>query len=300
VNTPGTSGFAKALAAAQGADVIVAAMGLDTCQETFCSEGEANDRAVPGGKIDTIDLPGSQLALLQALQSKYPTTPIVVVLLNGGPISSPATMQLASAVLEAWYPGYEGGTAVADVLFGRYSPAGRLPVTIVKSTDDLPLYTDVILSTYPGRTNRYFQKTPLLPFGFGLSYATFVYTNLSISPAVLQPSDASVTVSATLSHVSGMVSDEVVQLYGRFEAPSTGRASYPLQQLLSFTRIKDIESGTQQTVQLTVAREAFALVDPAGTMRVQPGTWTLWLGGGPPSNAAFGGGDVLKGSLRVE
>ena len=302
VNTAGnTSGFPAALAAAAGADVIIAAVGLDTCQESSCSEGEANDRVVPGGRFPAagLDLGGAQLALLQALAAAYPATPLVVVLFNGGPISSPWTMANAAAVLEAWYPGLEGGAAIGEALFGDASPAGRMPVTTVRSLDDLPPHTDSIMSTPPGRTHLYFTGEPLIPFGFGLSYANFTYAGLSVTPPTLGPSDASFTVAATLAHAGGPPADEVVQLYGRFEAPSVGLASVPLLQLLGFARVRGVAPGSQQPVSFTVSRETLRLMDPAGTMRVQPGKWTLWLGGGPPSAPSYGGGAVLQGGLTV-
>ncbi len=303
VNTVGdTKGFPAALAAAAGADVIVAAMGIDTCQESLCSEGEANDRVVAGGRFPAagLDLGGAQLALLQALRAAHPATPLIVVLFNGGPISSPWTMENAEAVLEAWYPGLEGGAAVAEALFGDASPAGRMPVTTVRSVADLPPHTDVVMATPPGRTHMYFSGVPLIPFGFGLSYANFSYAGLQVAPAALGPSDAAFTVSATLTHAGGAASDEVVQLYGRFDAPSVGLASVPLLQLLGFTRVRGVAPGSQQPVSFTISREALALMDPVGVMRVQAGTWSLWLGGGPPSAPSFGGGAVLQGEITVE
>jgi len=302
VNTAGdTSGFPAALAAAAGADVIIAAVGLDTCSETRCSEGEANDRVVPGGQFPAagLDLGGAQLALLQALRAARPSTPLVVVLFNGGPISSPWTMANAEAVLEAWYPGVEGGAAIAEALFGEASPAGRMPVTTVRSVADLPPHTDAILATPPGRTFMYFTGRPLIPFGFGLSYANFTYAALTVTPPALGPSDASFTVAATLAHAGGPASDEVVQLYGRFEAPSVGLASVPLLQLLGFTRLRGVAPGSQQPVSFTVSRDALALLSPEGAMSVQAGNWTLFLGGGPPSAPAYGGGAVLEGALSV-
>jgi beta-glucosidase len=303
VNTANsTAGFPAALAAAAGADVIIAAVGLNTCQETACSEGEANDRGVAGGQYPAagLDLPGSQLPLLQALRTAYPSTPLVVVLLNGGTVSSPWMMAAADAVLEAWYQGLEGGSAIAAALFGEYSPAGRMPVTTLSGLDELPLYTDFIVSAPPGRTHWYYTGTPLLPFGFGLSYANFTYANLTVTPSVLGPSDVSFTVSATVTHTGGMVSDEVPQLYGHFNGPNVGFASIPLQQLLAFQRLHRLAAGSTTPVSFTVAREALTLMSPSGTMGVQSGRWTLWLGGGPPSNAQYGGGDVLQGALTVQ
>lgn len=296
VNTVDERQFPAALAAVKGADVIVAAMGLNTCQETACSEGEANDRLV------TLDLPGSQLALLQAVAAAAPGVPIILVLFNGGPVSSPWAYGEAAAVLEAWYPGYEGGTAVADALFGRYSPAGRLPVTIVQDMSDLPLYTNFVLSTPPGRTHRYYSGNNLLfPFGFGLSYANFTYSDLLVQPAVLTRSDEEVVISVTLTHASGPVSDEVVEVFGSFQAPSVGLASVPLQQLLAFTRVYNWSVGDSDTVSFTLPRSALALVAPDGALGVNKGTWILTVGGGPPGGDRFPGGvPVLQAKLQVQ
>ena len=301
INTPNaTGGFAAALAAAAGADVIIFAGGLDTCQESRCSEGEANDRATAGGQFPAagLDLGGSQPQLLAALREAYPAVPLVVVLMNGGPISSPYMMNRADAVLEAWYGGNEAGSAVAEVLFGERSPAGRMPVTVVATLDDLPPHTDFSLSTPPGRTHRYFLRRPLTPFGFGLSFATFLYGNLIISPSTLSPSDLVVSVAAIVSHESGMISDEVTLLFGSFVG--SGAASPPRQQLLAFTRFHDLSPGDARHVYFTVPREALALVDASDELRVLPGTWILTVGGGPPDNADFGGGDVLVGLLEVQ
>jgi beta-glucosidase len=300
INTPNaTEGFGAALTAAKGAGVIVAAVGLDTCQESRCSEGEANDRAVDGGQFPAsgLDLGGSQLALLQALRASYPTTPLVVLLFNGGPISSPWVFEHADAILECWYPGVRGGSAIVDVLLGHVSPSGRMPVTTVASVDDLPLYTDWSLATSPGRTHRYFTRTPLAPFGWGLSYVDFRYEGLSVSPPALVPACASVTVAARVTHSGGVAleADEVVMLFASFQAESTGLASIPRQQLLAFERLYSLTPGESRNVSFVVPRDALALVDAGGAMRVQSGEWKLWLGGGPPSTLG-----VLHGSLIVQ
>ena len=303
------AGFPAALAAAQGADAIIYAGGLNTCQESDCSEGEANDRGVSGGRYPAagLDLGGEQLALLAQLSSAYPGVPIVVVYFNGGPISSPWVHAHARAVVEAWYPGVEGGSAIGDVLLGRAIPAGRLPVTLVKSMADLPPHTDFVLSTPPGRTHRYSTAAPLLPFGFGLSFVGFTYTALRIVPATLGPQDAAFTVSVTLTRseeappaVAALPADEVVQLFGASGAPAVGLASPPLQQLLAFKRVKALQRGEARSVDFTLQRGALELLSPQGSMQVQAGNWTLTVGGGPPSNAAFGGGAVLTGYLLVQ
>eukprot|EP00622_Pseudochattonella_farcimen_P001223 FR735853.1.p1 GENE.FR735853.1~~FR735853.1.p1 ORF type:complete len:211 (+),score=26.94 FR735853.1:1-633(+) len=207
-------------------------------------------------------------------------------------------MKNAESILEAWYGGEEAGTAIGQVLFGEVAPSGRMPVTTVASLHDLPPYTDFSLSASPGRTHRYMQRRPLVPFGFGLSYAEFTYSNLGVQPSTLSSADTTVNVSALVTHSAGnLVSDEVAQLFGRFEG--SGGWSMPLQQLLAFERIRAIEPGQTVPVSFSVAREELALVDTEGQERVLPGTWALWLGGGPPSNEKFGGGGVLVGFLEV-
>jgi beta-glucosidase len=297
INRDNETGIAAAVASAAGADVIVLAAGLDTCQETFCSEGEANDR------LDTLALRGAQPALLAALRAAHPTTPLVLVLANGGPVSDPAALAAADAVLEAWYAGEEAGSAIVAALLGDESPAGRLPVTLVSGLGELPEYTSTRMDAPPGRTHRYYSGTPLRPFGFGLSYVNFSYSALSIAPGALDPAapDATFTVSATLLHGGGMAADEVVQLYGSYAgaAGTGGLASPPRQQLLAFTRLHALAPGGSTPVSFTLPAAALQLVAPDGAMCISPGTWTLTLGGGPPANAQFGGGDVLVGTLVV-
>jgi beta-glucosidase len=137
-----------------------------------CSEGEANDR------LFTIDFPGQQLTLLNELIATYPGVPIILVMINGGPISSPSIYQAASVqgIIEAWYAGEEGGHAVMHAVFGEFSPAGRLPVTIVDSMNELPLYINISMNAGAGRTHRYYTGKPLFPFGYGLSYTKFQYS----------------------------------------------------------------------------------------------------------------------------
>jgi beta-glucosidase len=298
VNTANdTSGFEAALQAAAGADVIIAAMGLDTCQVgQSCSEGEANDRLV------TLDFPGSQLPLLQALVAANPGTPIVLVITNGGPVSSPWAFNNSAipAILEAWYNGEEGGNAVAALLFGDVSPAGRLPVTIVAAMNELPLYVDFTMATPPGRTNRYYTGVPLFPFGFGLSYTTFAYANMSIyPPSIFESPKPAWAVTVTVTNTGSVVSDEVVQVYVNYQSGSVGNASVPLQQLVGFQRLHGVAPGASVDVAFDFTGADIELISPAGVMATNAGQYTVWVGGGPPANEAYGGSAVLNGTLTV-
>jgi beta-glucosidase len=304
VNIVNTSGFAAALDAVTGADIVIFAGGIDTSQEAKSTEGEANDRAVDGGQYPEagLDLGGSQPDLLLAIAKSVPNVPLIALFFNGGPISSPVAFQYADAILEVWYPGIRGGAAIVDALLGITVPAGRMPVMTVQSLSDLPYYLDTVLSTPPGRTHMYFTGTPLRPFGFGLSYANFDYTGLSISPTVLSASDETFTVSAMLSHSGGVstAADEVTLLFGSFDGPSVGAASVPLLQLLAFTRTHALAEGDSHNVSFVVNRTALALVAPSGGLPVvSSGNWSLWIGGGPPNNVQFGGGQVLQGWMQV-
>jgi beta-glucosidase len=286
-------------------------VGLDTCQESQCSEGEANDRGVPGGKYPAagLDLGGEQLALLAALRAAHPATPIVAVLFNGGPVSSPWLAANADAILESWYPGLEGGTAIVDALLGAAIPAGRMPVTTVRSMADLPPHTDFVLATPPGRTHRYATLPPLYPFGLGLSYVNFTYSALTVNPAsVCASAMGSVSVSAVVARAAtsepaflgAVPADEVVQLYGASGAAAVpGVTSPPLQQLLAFRRLAVLGEGEAREVAFALGPSDFSLYLSSGRMGVQAGNWSLTLGGGGPSSEAYGAPPVLRGSIEV-
>ena len=188
-------GFAEALAAAERADVVVLALGLNNRLEG--EEGSALQSQWQGDRI-SIDLPSIQRRLFDAVAEKG--KPVILVLLTGSALAIPHEHELSRAVLVAWYPGEEGGRAVADVLFGDSCPSGRLPVTWVRSTDQLPPFTDYSMK---GRTYRYFEGEPLYPFGFGLSYSSFVYDRLTLPPAVKAGEPLPVTVDVTNARTAG-------------------------------------------------------------------------------------------------
>src|SRR5258705_6562790 len=160
-----------------------------------------------GGDRTDIALPADQDELIKEVQALG--KPAVVVLLGGSALAVNWANENVPAILESWYPGEEGGNAVADVLFGDYNPGGRLPVTFYKSVDQLPPFTDYSMQ---GRTYRYFKGEPLYPFGFGLSYSNFKYDNLQISAAKVKAGDA-VTITALVENAGPLAGDEVAQLY---------------------------------------------------------------------------------------
>src|SRR5690554_1348707 len=178
---PPTTGFAEALAAAERSDLVVMCLGLSP--EFEGEEGSVAESDGGGDKIN-LNLPGLQLDLLKVISQTG--KPIVLVLLNGSPVELNWAHENVEAILEAWYPGEEGGTAIADILFGNYNPGGRLPITFVKSIDQLPPFRDYSMKN---RTYRYMESDPLYPFGYGLSYTSFKYSNLTLDRKEISTED---------------------------------------------------------------------------------------------------------------
>ena len=199
-----TRGFSEAMSAAQRADVVVMCLGLTADLEG--EEGAAAASSAGGDKV-SLDLPGMQEELLKAVCSVG--KPVVLVLFSGSPVSINWAQENVPAILQAWYPGEEGGTAIADVLFGDYNPGGRLPVTFVKSLEQVPSFTDYSMK---GRTYRYMEEEPLYPFGYGLSFTTFEYSNLKLSQEVIDAGE-SISVSVDVKNTGQIAGDEAVQLY---------------------------------------------------------------------------------------
>ena len=256
---------AEAVAAARQADVVVAVLGISPQLEG--EESSASSPGFFGGDRTDIVLPKPQEDLLEQVGATG--KPLVVVLTNGSALAVNWAQQHANAIVEAWYPGEEGGAAVAEALAGDFSPAGRLPVTFYKSAADLPPF-DVY--TMAGRTYRYFPGTPLYPFGYGLSYTTFAY-----SKARVEPSATGATVSAEVKNRGNRESDEVVEVY--VSHPRVEGA--PIRSLAGFARVH-VKAGESRSVSIPVDERELSLVDKDGVRRLVPGTVEIWIGSGQP------------------
>ena len=259
----------EAVDAARKADLVVAVVGL-----TAQLEGEESENSDPGffgGDRLDLDLPRPQQELLEALS--VTKKPLIVVLTSGSALALNWAQDHAAAVLEAWYPGEEGGRAVADVLSGDYNPAGRLPVTFYKSVAQLPPFTSYGMN---GRTYRYFTEQPLYPFGYGLSFSSFNYSGAKITPGEIAPGTV-VTASALVTNSSPVAGDEVVELY--LSHPGVDGA--PIRALVGFERIH-LAASASQTVSFTLHDRDLSLVDANGVRRIVPGQVDVWIGGGQP------------------
>jgi beta-glucosidase len=259
--------------AVQKADLIVAVLGL-----AGELEGEEMPISIPGfsgGDRTSIDLPQAQRDLLQKLVASG--KPVVLVLMNGSALGVNWADQHVPAIIEAWYPGEEGGTAVAEALAGDFSPGGKLPLTFYKSVDQIPPFDDYDMK---GRTYRYFTGEPLYPFGYGLSYTNFEYSNLSFDKNSVAASD-DVTASVDVKNIGSMASDEVVEVY----LTHPGVKGAPIRALAGFERVH-LEAGQTQKVQVKIPNRNLSYVDEAGTRRITPGTVQVWVGGGQPVGRA--------------
>ena len=244
--TPDAALEAEAMDAARQADAVVLALGL-----TARLEGEEMPVQIDGfrgGDRTSLDLPVAQERLMEHVVALG--KPTVLVLMSGSAVAVNWAQDHVPAIVEAWYPGQAAGTAIADVLFGDYNPAGRLPVTFYKNVNDLPPFDDYKMA---GRTYRFFGGTPLYPFGFGLSYTTFSYKNLRTS-AETMAKDGSVTVSVDVTNTGSRAGDEVVQLYVSHEGSSVER---PKEDLRGYARVT-LDAGETKTVTLPLAAKTLA------------------------------------------
>jgi beta-glucosidase len=259
---------------AERADVVVLCLGLSA--EIEGEQGDAGNSEAAGDKAH-LNLTGLQQRLLEELTALG--KPTVLVLLSGSALAVNFAEQQVGAILQAWYPGEEGGTAIAEALFGVVNPGGRLPITFPRSLEHVPAFTDYGMK---GRTYRYLEHEPLFPFGFGLSYTRFAYSALEISQNVLRSGER-IDVSVTLANVGERAGDEVVQLYLKdLSAP----APTPHHSLRGFRRVT-LEAGQTQVVRFSLPARAFSRIDAQGRRALEPGRFRLYLGGSQPDRRSL-------------
>lgn len=262
----------EAVQTANEADAVVLVLGLNERLEGEEMKVEAD--GFEGGDRTSLNLPANQEELMKAI--KATGKPVILVLINGSALSINWANDAIPAILTAGYPGQQGGNAIADVLFGDYNPAGRLPVTYYKSTDQLPPFENYDMK---GRTYRYFDKKPLYPFGFGLSYTQFKYSNIQIPNNINAEKDFKISVDVT--NTGDRDGDEVVELYLKDEKASTPR---PIVQLEGFERI-NLKKGETKTVSFTISPRQLSLINKKGQRVVEPGWFTISVGGKQPDGS---------------
>jgi len=260
----------EAVAAARAADLVVFVGGLSPRIEGEEMRVVADGFA--GGDRTSLDLPAPQQKLLERVSAAG--KPVVLVLMSGSAVSINWADQHVPAIVETWYPGEEGGTAVAGLIAGDFSPAGRLPVTFYKSVDDLPAFEDYSMTK---RTYRYFPGEVLYPFGYGLSYTTFRYGSMSLDMPGSTPA-ARADISVEVTNSGKVEGDEVVQLY----VSRPGIEGAPLRALKGFKRIH-LKPGEKQTVSFALDDRALSTVNAAGVHQVAAGPVKLWVGNGQPT-----------------
>ncbi len=253
---------------ANRADATVVCIGINSL-----FEGEQGDAMLnpDGGDRMKIELPANQIEYVKKMRKKINDKPLIVVVTGGSAIALGEVADLADAILFAWYPGEEGGNAVADIIFGNVSPSGRLPVTFYKSTDDLPLFEDYNMD---GRTYKYFNGEPLYPFGYGLSYSDFSYTKIA-SDRKRYSNEDTIVIVVSAKNTGNMDGEEVIQIYARKATPGKDD---PIKVLVGFKRLF-LKKGESGKVELKIPVKTFARWDiEKQKYLVRPGKYFISAG----------------------
>jgi len=269
LNTKSKEGFGRAIEAANESELVIMVLGISHLFEG--EEGQTEESEATGDRI-SLDLPGVQNDLLKVIHETG--KPIVLILTSGSALSINYAKEHIPAIIQAWYPGEEGGAATADIIFGDYNPSGKLPITFYKSVDQLPPFEDYNME---GRTYRYFKDEPLYPFGYGLSYTKFKYSNLKISPHRIKIGE-DISISVEVENIGKITGDEVVQLYLSKLAPNL---ELPIRELQGFQRI-NLKKGESTTVSFTLTSKNLFHVNNEGKRIIEPGIIQISVGGCQP------------------
>jgi beta-glucosidase len=266
---------------ASNSDATIAVLGISGLIEG--EEGESIASPTAGDRLD-YNLPQNQIEYLRKLRKAADIKPenkkpIIAVITGGSPLNLAEVQELADAVLLVWYPGEEGGTAVADIIFWKISPSGKLPITLPKSLAQLPPYENYAMK---GRTYKYMNVDPLYPFGFGLSYTNFTYGEAKVSSTKISKKD-NLIVSVIVTNSGKVKSDEVVQLY---VSDLVASVAVPNFQLTNMKRIT-LESGESQEVSFQLTSKAFEIVKNDGSRVIESGEFKIYVGGSSPMKRSF-------------
>ena len=277
---------AEVKAVCDSSDVIIACLGLDASLEG--EQGDANNEFASGDKPN-LNLPGKQQELLETICASG--KPVVLVLLSGSALAVTWAQEHVPAIVEGWYPGAMGGRAIAELLFGDRCPEGKLPVTFYRTTEELPDFTDYRMK---GRTYRYMENDALYPFGYGLSYTTFSFENVSVNGETV--TEAGVELTVKVKNTGKMAGRETVQVYVKID-----REGAPNAQLKGLKKIY-LEPGQAEEVKISLAKEAFGLYDKDGKFKYYPGPAEVFVGGQAPDSVSsrLTGRQVTAMKLQIQ
>ncbi len=280
--------FAEAVTAAEMADVVIMCLGLDANIEG--EEGDASNEYASGDKKD-LNLPGLQQDLLETVSKTG--KPIILVLLSGSALAVTWADEHVPAIIQAWYPGAEGGKAVASLIFGEYSPSGRLPVTFYRTTEELPDFRDYSMKN---RTYRYMKNEALYPFGYGLSYTRFSYSDIEFNKRVINAGE-NIECRIRVRNVGKMDSEETIQLYLQDVEASV---EVPRWQLKGFKKVY-LAEGEEKEVKFTITPRDMVLIDEEGRCILEPGKFMVYIGGSQPDKRSeeLTGCRVSRGEFEV-
>lgn len=280
--------FSEAVSIAERSDVVVMCLGLNATIEG--EEGDASNEYASGDKKH-LNLPGLQQELLETIHKTG--KPIILLLLSGSALAVSWADENIPAIVQAWYPGAEGGKAVAALLFGDYSPSAKLPVTFYKSTEELPDFCDYSMKT---RTYRYMENEALYPFGYGLSYTKFEYSNLEVAKSSIEAGE-SISCSILVKNVGNYTSDEIVELYLKDVSASI---DVPVWQLRGVQRV-NLKPDEDKVVFFELTPKNMSLIDNSGKCILEPGVFEIFIGGSQPDKRSqkLTGTTVIKGSFQV-
>jgi len=279
--------FDEAISAATKSDVVIMFLGLSPRLEG--EEMKVQAKGFSGGDRETIDLPKPQEDLIKAISKLH--KPLVLVLLNGSALAINWEAENVPVIIDAWYGGQAAGTAIADVLFGDYNPAGRLPITFYKSTADLPNFDDYSMRN---RTYRYFNGEVLYPFGYGLSYTTFKYSNIKVPQTLI--TGKSYTVTTLVQNTGNKAGEEVVQLYVKHLDKGIRK---PIVALKGFKRIY-LKAGETKTVSFNISPESLSLVDKNNKQTERAGISQIFIGGAQPDHQGHTATNIVAGKVMVK
>lgn len=258
-------------AVCEASDVVVMCLGLDSGLEG--EEGDQGNQYASGDKPN-LHLPGKQQEILEIAYTSG--KPIVLIVLSGSALAIDWADENIPAIIQGWYPGAQGGRAIARVLFGDKNPEGRMPVTFYRTSEELPAFTDYSMK---GRTYRYMKGEALYPFGYGLSYTEFTYTSVRISSDIIQTEG--ITVRAVITNTGSRDGIETVQIYIKADRDNTPNAQ------LKGIRKVPLQAGESREIAVRLPLDAFALYDEQGVNRIEQGRYRIYIGGTQPDSRSW-------------